>query len=420
MIDLFYILVKGTNMKVTERELKLLDFLRDNESKQKTFTLKEASEATNYKPNTISKYFTEDLKGRYLFKKNRSTWFSQEINSLSNKEFFALISQSTNLKDKTKDEKFFDKLVERSLDSFTLALEIYNRPSLKNRVEAFSIMIINSWELLLKAQIIEYKSYEEIFYESGKSLSISDALKTVFESECPIKKNLELIIELRDQATHLLIKELQPNLSELFQANVLNYQNQYKSLLGNSPLSGQSVGMLSLIIDGPRPEIAIIKESYGSETADEVKAFLERVNSLKAEYKSNEFAITIDYHLILSKSKNKNKSDIKLTTGDEGLTAKIITVPKSIKKTHKYFRDSARDEINRIQGSELVTNYNFNAVVVKHKIALKEEFYDNTDRKRYSQNFVNWFNENLKQKNWLQSAIEHYKVQLKQNKKPAR
>jgi hypothetical protein len=106
MIDLFYILVKGLNMKVTERELKLLEFLRDNESKQKTFTLKEASEATNYKPNTISKYFTEDLKGRYLFKKNRSTWFSQEINSLSNKQFFALISQSTNLKDKTKDEKF--------------------------------------------------------------------------------------------------------------------------------------------------------------------------------------------------------------------------------------------------------------------------------------------------------------------------
>ena len=65
-----------------------------------------------------------------------------------------------------------------------------------------------------------------------------------------------------------------------------------------------------------------------------------------------------------------------------------------------------------------MSNYNFNAVIVKHKIALKEEFYDNTDRKRYSQNFVNWFNENLKQKNWLQSAIEHHKVQLKKTKNP--
>jgi len=403
-------------MQVTERELKLLDFLRDKESKQKDFTLKEASEVTEYKTNTISKYFTEDLKGKYLFKKNRSTWFSKEINTLSNKDFFSLISQSTNSKEKTSDEKFFDTLVERSLDSFTLALEIYNRPSLKNKVEAFSIMIINSWELLLKAQIIEEKSYKDIFYENGKSLTISDAVRTIFDSECPIKKNLELIIDLRDQATHLLIKELQPNLSELFQANVLNYQNQYKNLLGNSPLSGQSVGMLSLIIDGPSPEIAIIRDSYGKETADEVELFLNKVSSLKAEYKSTEFAITIDYHLTLSK--NKNKSDINLTSGGDGVVAKIITVPKSIKKTHKYFRDSAKDAINQMHGSEVVTNYNFNAVVNKHKIASKEEFYDNTDRKRYSQKFVEWFSDNLKHKDWLQSAIKHYKSQLK-TKKPA-
>jgi len=404
-------------MQVTERELKLLDFLRDKEAKQNTFTLKEASNATGYKPNTISKYFTEDLKGKYLFKKGRSIWFSKEINALSNKDFFSLISQSTNSKEKKSDEKFFDSLVERSLDSFTLALEIYNRPSLKNKVEAFSIMIINSWELLLKAQIIEEKSYQDIFYKNGKSLTISDAVKAIFDSECPIKKNLELIISLRDQATHLLIKELQPNLSELFQANVLNYQNQYITLLGNSPLSGQSVGMLSLIIDGPSPKIAIIKNNYGKEAADEVEEFLNRVNSLKAEYKSTEFAITIDYHLTLSK--NKNKSDINLTSGDDGVSAKIITVPKSIKKTHKFFRDSARDAINQMHGSEIVTNYNFNAVVNKHKIALKEEFYNNTDRKRYSQKFVEWFNENLKQSGWLQSAVKHYKSQLKTNKKPA-
>lgn len=270
-------------MKITERELKLLDFLRQKESKQKTFTIKEASKATDYKPNTISKYFNNDLKGNHLFKKNRTVWFSENINSLSNNAFFELISQSMNQKEKTQSDKFFEKLVERSLDSFTLALEIYNRPSLKNKVEAFSIMIINSWELLLKAHIINNSSYDDIFYDNGKSLALNDVLKKVFQSESPIKTNLELIIELRDQATHLLIKELQPNLSELFQANVLNYQNHYKTLLGNSPLSGQSVGMLSLIIDGPSPEIAIIRQSYGNETATEVKNFLTKINSFKSD-----------------------------------------------------------------------------------------------------------------------------------------
>lgn len=101
------------------------------------------------------------------------------------------------------------------------------------------------------------------------------------------------------------------------------------------------------------------------------------------------------------------------------MVAKLITVPKSVKKTHKYFRDTAKNAINEKYGSEIITNYNFNAVVLKHKIPLKEEFYDHTDRKRYSQKFVDWFSDNLKQKNWLSSAVEYYKSYLK-TKKPAK
>jgi len=405
-------------MKITNRELKLIEFLRLRESTAQCFTIKEVSEYTGYKRNTASKYFNEYLKGKYLFKKDRFTWYSENINSLSDNQFFSFISQSTNSIEQTKDDKFFDKLTERSLDSFTLALEVYNRPSLKNRVEAFSILIINSWELLLKAQIIKITSYSEIFYENGKSLTISDALKKIFTSECPIKKNLELIIELRDHATHLLIPELQPNLSELFQANVLNYQNAYKTLLGNSPLSGQSVGMLSLIIDGPKPEIAVIMNNYGGETANEVNKFLTRISSLKNVFNSKEFAITIDYQLTLSK--NKNKSDINLVAGSDGIKATPIVIPKPSNKTHPYFRNNAIFEINKRHGTNIVTSYNFHAVMVKHKISNKAEFYDHVDRKRYSENFIQWFTNNLVQKGWLNSAIENYKSNRYFNKKPAR
>lgn len=277
-------------------------------------------------------------------------------------------------------------------------------------------MIINSWELLLKAQIIRDKSYEDIFYTNGKSISITDSLRMTFDSECAIKQNLELIVDLRDQAIHLLIKELQPDLSEIFQANVLNYQNQYKSLLGNSPLAGQSIGMMSLIIDGPSPEIAIIKNNYGKETSDEVSKFLKRVKQLKSEYNSNEFAITIDHQLTLSKS--KNKSDIKLTSGDSGEATKIITIPKNVKDTHPYFTESAIQEINKQHGVKVITTYSFQAIIKKHDIHKKLRFFDNQDRKRYSKEFVSWVINNLKHNSWLVSAIENYKIELK-NKKPA-
>lgn len=405
-------------MKTTEREVKLLDFLRNSEEQNQTFTLKEASEYTGYKPNTVSKYFTEDLKGKYLFKQNRRTWFSKNINTLSDNKFFELISQTTKYKEKTTEENFFEKLTERSLDSFTLALEVYNRPSLKNRVEAFSIMIINAWELLLKARISKEKSYNDIFYSNGNSLAISDTLKTVFYSECPIKTNIEAVIELRDQATHLLIPEIQSDLSELFQANVLNYQEQYKALLGNSPLSGQSVGMLSLIIDGPKPELAVIKNNYGNETAKKINYFLNKVQNFKDKYNSTEFAVTIDYQLTLSK--NKSESDINLVSGKEGQEVTPILIPKPLDKTHPYFRNQAVVEINKRHGKAIVTTYNFHAVISKHRIENKAEFYDHTDRKRYSESFIDWFVKNLQQNNWLKSAITSYQNSLSKNKKPAK
>lgn len=50
------------------------------------------------------------------------------------------MSQSTSARKLSPNEKMYQKLIKRSLDAFTLALEMYNRPSLCNRVEAFTIM----------------------------------------------------------------------------------------------------------------------------------------------------------------------------------------------------------------------------------------------------------------------------------------
>src|SRR5690606_8132272 len=107
------------------------------------------------------------------------------------------------------------------------------------RVEAFTILMVNSWELFLKAEILDALGEEKVFYKNGKSISISDALSLRIQNSDPVKRNIDTLISLRDQATHLLIPELQPQLSRLFQANVFNYQERYKNQMGNSPLAGQ-------------------------------------------------------------------------------------------------------------------------------------------------------------------------------------
>ncbi|MCX9045006.1 DUF3644 domain-containing protein, partial [Citrobacter portucalensis] len=173
----------------------------------------------------------------------------------------------------------------------------YNRPTLDNRVEAFCILSVNAWELLLKAELLKYSGMDAVFNKNGYSVSITDAINKRLQQNDPVKKNLDTLIELRDGAIHLLLPELQPELSRLFQANVLNYQQRYLKETGMSPLAGQSVGMLSLVVDGPKSDISTIKENYGEMTANVAREFLTRFHKASKEQNSNEFSISIDYKL---------------------------------------------------------------------------------------------------------------------------
>ena len=45
--------------------------------------------------------------------------------------------------------------MDKSIEAFVMAIELYNKPSIKYRVEGFSMFICNSWELMLKAHMIK-------------------------------------------------------------------------------------------------------------------------------------------------------------------------------------------------------------------------------------------------------------------------
>ena len=305
-------------------QLALADVLREFEENGTTFTAEMVAQRTTYSKNSINKYINEKLLDKYIFHAgSRAKYRIEGLSALSNDEFLSVMSQSSKAKQKKPEEQFHDKLVSRSLDAFTLALEVYNRPSMKNRVEAFAIMMVNAWELLLKAEILKAEGYEKIFYDGDKSISISDAVKRRLQEKDPVRINLETIIDLRDHAIHLLIPELQPQLSRLFQATVLNYQTRYRNEMGNAPLAGQSVGMLSLVVDGPAPEVALIQKLYGKHAAQSVSKFIQRFDETSKTVDSTEFSIPVDYRLALVK--REDESDLSLSVGDAGEGAIIIT-----------------------------------------------------------------------------------------------
>ena len=65
-----------------------------------------------------------------------------------------------------------DKLITKSQEAFILAIELYNKPTIKYRVEGFSFFICNAWELMLKANLINKFGNNSIYYKDNPNYNI--------------------------------------------------------------------------------------------------------------------------------------------------------------------------------------------------------------------------------------------------------
>ena len=103
------------------------------------------------------------------------------------------------------------KLLDNSKAAIVAAIEIYNKPSFRYRDECVVILLLNAWELLLKAMLS--RNGQSIFYKKRRgqpyrTLSWQDALTSCAKlfpkgvDALPVQRNLELLGTYRDNAVH--------------------------------------------------------------------------------------------------------------------------------------------------------------------------------------------------------------------------
>ena len=90
-----------------------------------------------------------------------------------------------------------ERLIEKSQEAFLLAIELYNRPTIRYHAEGCCFFLCNAWELMLKARISKTLGEEAVFYpNSNRSLSLTDCIKKVFTNiEDPLRCNLAIIVD---------------------------------------------------------------------------------------------------------------------------------------------------------------------------------------------------------------------------------
>lgn len=241
-----------------------------------------------------------------------------------------------------------EKLIEKSKEAFVMAVEIYNKPSIKYRIEGFSFFICNAWELMLKAHLIKKSGIESIYYKDNteRTITLENCLQKIFTNEkTPLRRNLMKIIELRNTSTHFVTEEYEMVYIPLFQACVLNFVEKMQEFHGVDMTEVVPQNFLTLAISMKALDENEIRAKYPEEIA---KKLIDTHNQLEPMIAENNqsFAIKIEHLHYITKDKSKATSFVYVDKDAEA-GVKIIKELKDPNNTHKYTMKNAIKEINR-------------------------------------------------------------------------
>lgn len=270
-----------------------------------------------------------------------------------------------------KINKTYQSLLDKSISSMLSAIEIYNKPDFKYREETFSILAINSWELLFKARLLKLNSYKmnsiyQMEFKNKKNgeksklkqpkLNRANNPKTISLAESIIRlkqkkeqishnliKSLFSLIELRDNSIHFHnSKPIAKEIQELGFACIKNYMETVKIWDTRLDLSKYNFYLMPLAyVSSPVSSEAILTQ--------EIKNYLnflkKKVDETDEEDKQYSVAIGIDISFKKTSTINgigmrydKDGIPIKLT--EENITMRFPLLFKDVtSKARKRYSD---------------------------------------------------------------------------------
>lgn len=241
-----------------------------------------------------------------------------------------------------------EKLLEKSKEAFIMAIEIYNKPTIKYRVEGFSFFICNAWELMLKAHIINKFGEQEIYYKnsSGRTITLENSIKKIFTNDkAPLRLNLEKVIELRNTSTHFVTEEYEMVYIPLFQACVFNFIEKMQEFHEVDMTEVIPQNFLTLAVSMKSLNESEIRGKYPEEIATKLLDTNQNLSEM-VNHNNHGFAIRVEHHHYITKDKNKATSIVRIDNKAE-TPVKIIKETRDPNETHKYTAKKCLKEIDK-------------------------------------------------------------------------
>lgn len=241
-----------------------------------------------------------------------------------------------------------EKLVDKSVEAFILAIEIYNKPTIRYRVEGFSFFICNAWELMLKGYMMKKDGPDSIYFKDNpdRTFSLTNCVERVFTNKKdPLRVNLERIIDLRNTSTHFITEEYESIYVPLFQSCVLNYVNKMLEFFSRDVTESMSSNFLTLSVKLETPLASEIQARYPRQMSEKLLRIRDFIAGSVSETGNPKYAVLIKHDFYITKRADLATETIRVTK-DASEAAFILKDTKDRQRLCPFTRKKCIDLLN--------------------------------------------------------------------------
>lgn len=229
-----------------------------------------------------------------------------------------------------KRKMVFHNLVNHSIAAYFAAIEIHNKPNISYRYETVALLLINAWELILKAFIRKKIKMRSIFAEDGHTISLEKALKYVYDylniqksnSFLAVRENILLIEGYRNNAVHFYNELLESCIFALIARCALNFVEFLREQFSKDIMESDGLFIMPLGFKLPfRPEDFLSKKASCTESSKEAQAFINSIVTVieSLNQQGVEESVVLGFDVYLQSVKKVTNSDllVAITSKDE-------------------------------------------------------------------------------------------------------
>lgn len=235
----------------------------------------------------------------------------------------------------------FNNLLKNSISAYFAAIEIHNKPNIEYRYETVTLLLMNAWELALKAYIRKNIKGKSIFEKNGENtISLSKSLmyvnddinKKSSKKFIAVRKNIEKIEKYRNEIVHFYSDNLEPYIFMLVARAALNYVEFIKTYFNKDIMQDDGLFIMPLGFKLPFKPEEFLSKNYakylgGKESKEFIKSIVSVTEELEKEGVSDSIVLGFNIYFE-SVKKNTNKDILAAITSVEESEVKFSKILK--------------------------------------------------------------------------------------------